>query len=105
MTDGGEITLRCSQCGKGLAVVKVVDPHLDLHWRVRATCGYGCKRAGGEVDGSFWSEFRGRHFPGGFGVANGPEPEDMQIKCKIIDYVTEERPGRPTELTLVTKAC
>lgn len=104
MTDGGDLTLRCSQCGRGLAVVKVLDPHPGPpDYRVRATCGYGC-RAGAGPDHSFWAAVSGRPMPAPFAVPHGPNPEDQTVRCKVVDFVTTEAAGAPTEVTLVTKA-
>jgi hypothetical protein len=102
MIDAGERTLRCSSCNRGLAVVKVVDAHLPKKNRVRATCPYGCVTGGGAADTSFWTEFTGRFFPGGFGPPKPDAPEFMELKTKIVDYVTDELPDGTTVVTLVT---
>ncbi len=102
MIDAGERTLKCSACGRGAAVVKVVDPHLGKKYRVRATCPYGCVDAAGSPDASFWTEFTGRPFPGGFGLPNPDAPEFMVLKSKIVDYLTDEESDGTTSLTLVT---
>lgn len=105
MIDAGDLVLKCSACDRPTAVVRVVDPHLGGRYRVRATCGYGCKKRDGTADGSFWREFTGRPFPAGYGDVPEHEPEFMKLKTKVVDYVSDERDDGVVELTIHTEAC
>jgi hypothetical protein len=107
LVDGGETVLRCSNCDRGLACVRVIRPNAKLPdgsplvWRLRATCAYGCAKPDGSPETSFLAEVRGAFVQGGYGVDNPDDPDDSDMKTAVVDIREDADESGPV-VTFVT---
>lgn len=109
LKDGGETVLKCSNCDRGLACVRVIRPDAKmpdgkpLTWLVRATCAYGCLKSDGTPEMSYVETIVGAYVHGGYGIDNPDDPDDSDMKTGVADIQYDENPEGQMIVTFITK--
>lgn len=101
LSDLGDHVLRCSNCRRQLAVVKVVRSDKQVRY-VRASCPYGCRCSDGTPDGSFVHEVKGMAVIRPFGESRDDVGNEDELRVKFVDCVESEEHGQ-TIFTYVTE--